>query len=166
MHEDNSSQYEGSSSHVDLTTQHLREITAQVITAITSPQFVEAVRVVGEVPVERRLLEGSRRLTPDALKEQGVELPEGFRISSRYFDESLPRPVEFGDQPGRCFNPVNTLNAREPGMLDRLRASDPVLYRRLTELADNESSPAVGARAGGCACGGVRGTCGGVGVFT
>ncbi|MFE4023241.1 hypothetical protein ACFXPZ_38590 [Streptomyces sp. NPDC059101] len=142
----------------------LREVTDEVIAAITSPEFVAAMRAVSETPADQRLLEGSRRLTPDALRSQGVSLPEGFRISSRYFDATLPKPVEFGDEPGRAFNPVNALNEREPGMLDRLRTTDPGLFRQLTELGEEHPSSQALAL-GACACGGIKGTCGGAGVW-
>jgi hypothetical protein len=54
-------------------------------------------RAVKDTPREQRLAEGSRRLNPDALREQGVPLPRKVRISSRYFDEDYPKGVEFGD---------------------------------------------------------------------
>lgn len=75
----------------------LRKEINQMIDALTSPPFVEAMRAVRAVPASQRLAEGAKRLNPDLLREQGVPLPSNMRISSRYFDDELPEPVEVGE---------------------------------------------------------------------
>jgi hypothetical protein len=148
----------------------LRLVTNEVIAAITSPAFVEAVRAVREVPADQRLVEGSRRLSPDALRAAGVPLPQNFRVSSRYFEDGLPGPINFGDDPTGRPNVVNEMNRAEPGALDRLRANEPELFAQLVApaIADGDSAgrrpPGMGPIvAGGCACGGIPAACGGTG---
>lgn len=83
----------------NLDPERLRGEINQMIDALTSPPFVEAMRAIRAVPVSQRLAEGAKRLDPTVLREQGVPLPSNMRISSRYFDDELPEPVEVGDLP-------------------------------------------------------------------
>ncbi|MFD9009476.1 hypothetical protein [Streptomyces sp. NPDC059552] len=149
----------------ELEVEELRSLTQQTLEVITTPAFVAAVRAVGSAPADQRLLEGSQRLSPGALREQGVDLPSEMRISSRYFEEGLPSSIEFGDGPCGRLNTINALNQTAPGALDRIRKSDPDLFRRLVELADKESMDVMqDARMGACSCAGKNGTCGGIGT--
>jgi hypothetical protein len=165
---------ESSNEGADLDVDRLREMTAQMIEALTAPAYVEAVRAVKETPVEQRLVEASRRLSPDGLRELGVPIPPGMRISSRYFERDFPSTVELGDPPSGGVNKVNALNEIEPGLLDRLRRDQFEFYRK---LADEEGVQDLGTEIpetlafGGCTCGGRPvppfGTtvCGGAGVY-
>ena len=82
----------------DLNAERLRQVTSQMVDALTSPAYVEAMRAVKSAPEGQRLEEAMRRLTPDALKAQGVPLPAGMRISSRYFEQgSNPLELELSD---------------------------------------------------------------------
>ncbi|MCF3145766.1 hypothetical protein [Streptomyces platensis] len=149
----------------ELEPEELHLITQQTLEVITSSAFVAAVRAVSSAPADQRLLEGSQRLSPGVLREQGVDLPSDMRISSRYFEEGLPSSIEFGDGPCGQPNTINALNQAAPGALDRIRKSDPDLFRRLVELADEESLDAMrDARIGGCSCAGKNGTCAGIGT--
>ncbi|MFE4023243.1 hypothetical protein ACFXPZ_38600 [Streptomyces sp. NPDC059101] len=150
----------------ELQAEKIREITQQIVDIVTSPQFVEAVRAVSSAPEDQRLLEGSRRLSPQALRQQGIELPDGMRMSSRYFEEGLlPSPVEYGDGPDGTLNITNSLNADEPGALDRLRVHDPKLFRKLLDLTDKEylNFSRHPGFFGFCSCAGKKGTCTGIG---
>jgi hypothetical protein len=90
-----SSEYDPQTSSEDVA--RLREMTDRMIEALTSPPYVEAMRAVRASPEDDRLAEAERRLSPDALRDLGVPIPEGMRISSRYFEKGLPEPVEVGD---------------------------------------------------------------------
>lgn len=68
----------------------LEKITGEMITAITSPPFVDAMRKLKATPTEMRLAEGARLLSPVTLAKNGVKFPAGMRISSRYFEEGHP----------------------------------------------------------------------------
>ena len=113
----------------ELDPEQIRRDITEMLEAIAHPAFVEAVRAVNSAPIEQRLVEGSRLLNPQALRERGVPFPENVRISSRYFEEGLPHPIEFGDLPGGRPNLVNAINAAEPGFLDRLRVQNPDMFR-------------------------------------
>jgi hypothetical protein len=113
----------------------LRNETDRMIDAITDPRYVEAVRAVRRAPDDERLAEATRQLSPDGLRRQGVPIPEGMRLSSRYFEPGLPSEVELGDvEP--TGNVVNTLNEVAPGLLNRLRVEQPGLFIRLAESDD------------------------------
>lgn len=137
----------------------LREMTDQMIEALTAPAYVEALRAVKAAPEQQRLVEASRRLSPDGLRQLGVPIPPGMRISSRYFEREFPQSIELGDPPGGGVNTVNALNEVEPGLLDRLRQEHVELYRRLVS-EEGDGEPDFGPdipealSIGGCACGG------------
>jgi hypothetical protein len=145
-----------------LTEENLREVTQQMINMLTAPPFVEAMQAVRETSPDKRLLEGSKRLTPEALRRKGVPLPDYMRISSRYFENGLPGPVNFGDRAGGGPNIVNGLNEVAPGLLDRLREENPRLFNELVSSDEDEDLQ----RWGGCACGGGLTFCAGGGFQT
>jgi hypothetical protein len=78
----------------------LREEINKMTEALTHPAYVDAMKNVRNAPRDERLVVGSRLLNPDALRAQGVLLPENMRISSRYFDEDNPQGAEFGTPRG------------------------------------------------------------------
>jgi hypothetical protein len=75
----------------------MRRMTDEMIAALTSPFYVEAMRQIMSASDEDRLNEASRRLSPEGLKEMGVPIPPGMRISSRYFEKGMAEMAEFGD---------------------------------------------------------------------
>jgi hypothetical protein len=151
----------------------LRNATQAIIDALTAPEYVAALQAVKDAPMEKRLLEATQRLTPDALRKAGVKLPDGMRISSRYFESDLPKPLDFGDFAGGKPNPLAKLSTANPGLLDDLRANNPLA---LTAFSDESASGGnmsdlPMAKIGGCTCGGgplplIPGTaCGGGGYY-
>lgn len=147
----------------ELDSKHLRDITSKMVDAITSPAYVEAMRAVKSAPQGKRLDEALRRLTPEALRSQGVPLPEGMRISSRYFEASFA-PVEVGE-PGGQRNLLKELHGVEPDVinaLERLREKNPSLFDDLrSRLSPGDLISPVALC--GCACGGAATVCGGAG---
>ena len=152
----------------EMNVERMKKMTDEMITAITSPPFVEAMRAVRSAPESERLVEGSRRLSPEALRAQGVPLPSDMRISSRYFESGGGNPVDFGDTPGK-MNVLNELNKAEPGFLDRIRKTRPDLFDEIVKPGRPGDLAAPGGgttNVGGCACGGGLSFCGGVGGST
>lgn len=124
----------------DFDVARLKKITSQMIDAITSPPFVDAMRKLRAVPKEKRLTEGARLLSPDNLRRQGAPLPADMRISSRYFE------------PGAT--PINV--TREGATL----VDNPQLHNFLPGGTPGTAS------IGGCACAGGLTFCGGAGGNT
>ena len=94
--------------------EELRKLTDQILRSVTSQQFLDQVQAVEDAPTDQKLVAASARLTPDTLRRAGVDLPEGVRVSSRYFEEGLGVPVELAD--GKAGeNIVNALNRVRPG---------------------------------------------------
>ncbi len=141
----------------ELSAERLREITAKMVDAISSPAYVEAMRAVKAAPEGQRLAEAMRRLTPDVLRAQGVPLPEGMRISSRYFEKGYS-PIDVGELPEGQRNILKELNDREPGVLDRLRGRDPQFFDHLVGLLQLPQVSPVALC--GCAGGGAATVCG------
>jgi len=81
---------------LDLDADRLHEVTSQMITALASPEFVEAMRKMKATADEDRLRVAAKILTPDGLRSQGVPLPMDMRITSRYFESGKPE-IEAGD---------------------------------------------------------------------
>lgn len=147
----------------DLDPQRLRAITSEMVEVITSPAYVEAMRVMKSTSAEKRLSEAMRRLTPEALREQGVKLPENMRISSRYFEPGF-KPVEVGESCGER-NLLRELYEHDPAIIDiigSLRIKNKDLYQDLTNrLSPDDISPFAFCA---CACGGAATACGGAGA--
>lgn len=119
--------------------ERLRKITDDMITAITDPAFVEAMRTLRKAPFEKRLKYGAELLNPEKLRAQGVPLPKDMRITSRYFEPGQPGVIEITDIPG----------------VDPRKATSIGLFDNLGPLS-----------AGGCACAGGLTFCGGAGGST
>jgi hypothetical protein len=148
----------GSEAYGEIEHQRLREQTDRMIDALTDPTYIEAVRVVRSAPDGERLTEATRQLSPDGLRRAGVPIPDGMRISSRYFEPGLPGEVELGDA-SPTGETVNVLNQVAPGLLDRLRVEQPELFARLAvedepmkKKPDNGDGTTLGLYH--CACGG------------
>lgn len=143
----------------ELSAEQLREITTKMIDAISSP--LEAMRAIKAAPEGQRLNEALRRLTPDALRAQGVPLPEGMRISSRYFEQGFS-PIEVGDLPEGQGKRLSDFNEREPGFLDRLRNRDPHAFAVFVDELTRPIRPPEVAPVAlcGCAGGGAATVCG------
>ncbi len=120
----------------------LRQMTDQMIDAITSPGFVEAMRQLRQAPVEQRLAQGAKLLNPAKLRTAGVPLPDGMRITSRYFEPGKPEVIEVpeGGRPRRVTR--STIKGDVLGI-----GGDPLSW-------------------GACACGGGLSFCGGAGGST
>ena len=74
----------------------LRKITDDMITAITSPAFVDAMQTMKSTPDNERLKVAALTLNPEILRTKGVPLPAGMRITSRYFESGKPT-IEVAD---------------------------------------------------------------------
>lgn len=81
----------------DFDIQRLRQITDEMINAITSPPFVEAMRKLREAAPGARLSEGAKLLSTGALRDAGVPLPKDMLISSRYFEPDTGKVIDGGD---------------------------------------------------------------------
>lgn len=78
--------------------ERLHEITRDMIAAISSPAFVKAMYAMNATPAERRLDVAKDILAPEKLRAEGVPLPEGMRITSRYFEPGNPTVIAVDDE--------------------------------------------------------------------
>lgn len=146
---------------MELNREALIERSNEVLQAVTSPEFLAQLEAVRAVPVEHRLAEAARRLTPDAMRRAGVRLPEGIRISSRYFEEGQNFNIELGDIPRR-ISVVPAIMEIDPDFLDKLRVARPDVFTHIvTEPPfagdDLTNRWSVCGCAGGGFCGGIGG---------
>ena len=79
----------------------LKKITDEMIAAISSPEYVKAMKIMKKTPVEKRLAVATKLLSPDALRKKGVPLPKDMRISSRYFEPGNPTVILVDDHGAR-----------------------------------------------------------------
>jgi hypothetical protein len=135
--------------------QTLRNTASDFVNVVTSPAFLDALQAVNSAPEDQRLTEASKRLTPEALRDQGVPLPSDVRISSRYFEEGLSDPagVELGEPPEGPPNLVNLLNKLQPGVLDRIRRETPEVFRAINNLGIQAIRSGGGLTRGSNCCG-------------
>jgi hypothetical protein len=64
------------------------------------PAVISAMKQIGELPETERLDAARELATPEALRERGVPLPAGFRITTRYFEEpgtQIQNQVKLGE---------------------------------------------------------------------
>ena len=74
----------------------LRAMTNEIIEAITSDEFLSRMESMREATLQERLEMAQKLLSVEGLRKAGVDLPEGMRISSRYFEEDVG-VFEFGN---------------------------------------------------------------------
>lgn len=129
--------------HEMLDVDRLRIITSEIIVALISPPFVEAMRTMRSTPEHERLRVAAQILSTEALRSKGVPLPADMRITSRYFETGV-QTIEVSDSP-------------EVGQ------------RPLAKAVRDEGGSGVAnprPRWGGCAFGGGASVCGGAGGWT
>jgi hypothetical protein len=114
-----------------------------MIDMITHPAFVAAMKLMKETPISGRQELGKKTLTVKALKAQGVKLPEGMRVTTRYFEQGRPDVLEV-DPDGEAHVTKSPL---------------------FMTGSPNKLQPGAVAW-GGCACGGGLSFCGGAGGST
>ena len=70
----------------DLSPEDLRAASEALVKVVTSPQYLAIAAEINALPEEEREAATLRLLTVDALRERGLEVPEGLRISPRWFE--------------------------------------------------------------------------------
>ena len=144
---------------MNLDRESLRQSTDEILRSVTSPEFLAQLEAVRRIPRERRIEEAAKRLTPTAMRAAGVNLPEGIRISSRYFEEGEDFNIELGERHGRV-PVVPALADMQPGFLDKLRSDRPDLFKQLVTHplpAGDETSWSACACVGAGVCVGIGG---------
>lgn len=74
----------------------LRAQTEKIIDLVTQDAFAERVSAVINAPKDEQLNLAAATLTPDALREAGINIDEMTRISSRYFEEGANESYNLG----------------------------------------------------------------------
>lgn len=113
----------------------LRQYSEEFAEVVSSDAFLEQLKRVAEAPEDERLGLAAQRLTPEALRAEGIDLPDATRISSRYFEGSDVPVIELGELRDRP-NVVTELNRTNPGILDELRTRNPILLDELARLPE------------------------------
>ena len=142
------------------TPEEFKAATNRLVETVTSDEMVERMRAFKHLPPEDRLAQASKLLSVEGLKERGVEMPEGMRISSRYF-ESDKGTFEFGNVDGDN-TALHKLAAEDPEFIEKLKVKHPDVYNKL-KLAPSEALTSVAASGPDLAMGGCSGAGGGVG---
>lgn len=78
---------------------YLKKQTDDIIDLVTSDAFLEKATAVLRTERTKQLEFAAKTMTPMALRESGVEIPDGLRISSRYFEENAPESTYLGSFP-------------------------------------------------------------------
>ena len=139
-----------------VTRERLRKMTDEIIEAITSDEFMRRMNQLKTAPLEERLETARGLLSVDGLRQAGVDLPEGMRVSSRYFEENVGT-FEFGNS-----DVVAELQTAAPGFVEKLRAEKPEVFKRLVSGPSTTTTAACLTADGHT----VMGSCGGAGAGT
>lgn len=78
--------------------ERLQEITSDMIAALSAPAFVKAMYTMKKTPDDRRIAVAKDILAPATLRAQGVPLPKGMRVTSRYFEPGNPTVITVNDE--------------------------------------------------------------------
>jgi len=111
-----------------------------MIEMITHPAFVDAMKTMKQTPNSKRLALGKEVLSVQSLKSKGVKMPEGMRVTTRYFEPGTPEVLEL----------------RPDGKIKNIKVPS-------SPLGDFILKPGR-LSWGGCACGGGLSFCGGAGA--
>ena len=111
-----------------------------MIKMLSHPAFVAAMKNMKATPIKKRRAVGKNTLTVKALKAKGVPIPDGMRVTTRYFEPGKPGVVE--------INPSGKIRVtKNPKFPSGIEGPGTVAW-------------------GGCACGGAATVCGGAGGST
>jgi hypothetical protein len=110
-----------------------------LIEMITHPAFVAAMKTMKETPVAERRALAKDVLAMDTLKNAGVKMPRGMRVTTRYFEPGKTEAIQIS--PG--------------GRVSTVQLPKELVATRRGVVAW-----------GGCACGGGLTFCGGAGGST
>lgn len=70
----------------DLSPAHVRTASEALIDVITSPQYLGVAAEINALPEEEREAATFRLLTVDELRKRGLQIPDGLRVSPRWFE--------------------------------------------------------------------------------
>lgn len=119
----------------------LKKQTEKNAKLLMSEEFLTQLDAILNAPEGERIDEAAKRLTPEALRKAGVPVPEGLRISSRYFEPGLKRPLQFGDTNER-MNALNVIAESSPGILSQLKKLNPEALDRINlDMGPNMLTP-------------------------
>jgi hypothetical protein len=113
-----------------------------MIEMITHPEFVASMKAMKETPLKKRREFGEQNLTLKALKAKGIKLPDGMRVTTRYFEPNKPKIIE--------ITPDGKIS----------------ITKKPQFVIGNLIGDAGTLAWGGCACGGGLTFCGGAGGGT
>jgi hypothetical protein len=109
--------------------------------AVTHPAFLEMLEEISKLPEDERFKAASERGTPEALARRGVPLPDGMRVTTRYFEDPQSRflgSVALATEgvsaaPGRA-SIVEELASKDPDILGEITRSRPDLIDDLAGI--------------------------------
>jgi hypothetical protein len=124
-----------------LTKEYLHSETEKVLDAILQPQFVYALQTFRSTSGENRLQYARSHLTPGALRDAGLSIPDTLRVSARTFEYEDGPAGYVDDEQGLML--VDALRVSRPDLLENLRDNHPVLFEDLRRYAapDNPRFP-------------------------
>ena len=161
----------------ELTRETLDKSTQELIGTLTSGEMINRMRAFKDLAPEDRLAKSADILSVDALVQKGIEVPEGMRLSSRFFEEGVGT-FEFGNvsTPLDPLDGFEALKKIDATFAENLKEKYPEIHKKLkftpfdpsTTTPDNPYSSIPGETAlsgcggaggsiagtGGCACGG------------
>lgn len=111
---------------------------------LSHPEFVAAMKLIKSTPLSKRNALAKKTLTIQAPREKGVKIPEGMRLTTRYFEPGKTEMLEIGPDGTARKVAKSKIGIEFPGGIN------------------TNGSLAWG----GCACGGIGSICGGGGFST
>ena len=137
--------------------------TDDLVATLTSNEMLDRMRKFKNLPADERLAEAAKLLSVEGLEEMGVSLPEGMRLTSRYFESDLGA-FEFQDVGDGKLGARQRLEKLDPDFMKELKFKHPEIIDRI-DVLNPEIFEGVGVPGGTnlAACGGAGGSIGGTG---
>ncbi|WP_142215263.1 hypothetical protein [Streptomyces sp. SLBN-118] len=77
------------------TPEQLKELSKVLAEVASHPEFTKILKEIEQTPESERLAKATRLASVDELTRRGIPVPEGFRLTTRYFEN--PSSVTRGD---------------------------------------------------------------------
>lgn len=145
------------------TAAEFKKATDDLVATLTSDEMLKRMRGFKDLPADDRLAAASKLLSVEGLEKMGVSLPEGMRLTSRYFENDLGA-FEFQDTGDGKLGARQRLELLDPEFVQGLKKNHPDILDRI-DVLDPEMFEGVGIPGGTnlAACGGAGGSIGGTG---
>ena len=102
---------------------------SEILNTISNPKLLKKLIAVKTLPQEKRINAAKQHLTLSVLENAKINMPEGARISSQYYEEQAELDFLLSDHEDRSISP--TTRKTEPASIGKLKEKNPKLFEQI-----------------------------------